>query len=499
MGQVYCALDTRLGRRVAIKVSVKQFNDRFEREARAIAALNHPHVCTLYDVGPNYLVMELLEGETLAARLRRGPLSLELTARYGAEIADALAAAHVRGIVHRDLKPGNIMLTKSGAKVLDFGLAKLVDGDNLSEQAPDLTASQAIIGTPAYMAPEQLQGKEAGIPADIFAVGLLLYEMATGERAFKERMPALLAASILSSSPPLDRLSPPQFAHIVERCLERDPEMRWHSAQDLKIELEWAAQKTAPNGKSNESGKGYPRMGMLAAASALGIALGCFLMWRVRPAVPSEEPSLSQATRLTHDVGLTIDPDISTDGRLLAYSSDRASVGESNLDIWVQQLSGGEPIRLTHDPADDHDPSFSPDSSQIVFRSERSGGGVYVIPALGGDERLIAPAGRRPRFSPDGQWVAYWTGMQQTAIRVRESRAFIVRPTGGTPMPIAPDLSIAGGHVNEWNLLDDFSVANRLATFCSKRNPTHGPYRAVLYATATSPVTWGMKGARSFR
>src|SRR5579863_4828649 len=175
MGQVFRGVDTRLGRPVAVKTSREQFSARFDREARAISSLNHPHICTLYDVGPNYLVMELCEGETLAARLKRGRLSIQEAFSYGAQIADALAAAHAKGIVHRDLKPGNIMLSKAGIKVLDFGLAK-------SPQDLTLTGTRMVMGTPAYMAPEQREGKDCDARSDIYSLGLVLHEMATGKR-----------------------------------------------------------------------------------------------------------------------------------------------------------------------------------------------------------------------------------------------------------------------------------------------------------------------------
>ena len=203
MGEVFRAIDTRLGRAVAIKTTHEKFSDRFEREARAISSLNHPNICTLYDVGPNYLVMELVDGETLAARLKKGKLSIDETLRYGAQIADALAAAHAKGIVHRDLKPANVMVTKTGVKVLDFGLAK-------SLQDETLTASRAVMGTPAYMAPEQREGKEADARTDIFALGLVLYEMATGKRAPQ------------GEAPTMDDV-PPQLAPVIERCLAPIP------------------------------------------------------------------------------------------------------------------------------------------------------------------------------------------------------------------------------------------------------------------------------------
>jgi len=197
MGEVYRAIDTRLGRPVAIKISAEQFSSRFEREARAIAAVNHPNICSLYDVGPDYLVMELVEGDTLAARLRKGPLPLDLVLEYGIGIARALRGAHERGIVHRDLKPGNIMITKSGAKVLDFGVAKVQSNEMM-------TATSAIVGTPAYKAPEQLNGEDADTRTDIYALGLVLHEMATGTRLTVTPGDQPASASL---PPPLDQPS----------------------------------------------------------------------------------------------------------------------------------------------------------------------------------------------------------------------------------------------------------------------------------------------------
>ena len=213
MGEVFRAVDTRLGRTVAVKVTHEKFNDRFEREARAIAALNHPHICTLHDVGSGYLVMEFLEGETLAQRLKRGKLSMEETLRYGEQIAGALAAAHGKGIIHRDLKPANIMLVKPGVKVLDFGLAK-------AEQDETLTAPLAVMGTLGYMAPEQREGKPADARSDIYSLGCVLYEMSTGARP--------------GSGP---RVPSRKLESIVNRCLERDPERRWQSVDELQNAL----------------------------------------------------------------------------------------------------------------------------------------------------------------------------------------------------------------------------------------------------------------------
>ena len=225
MGEVFRAVDTRLGRAVAIKLAHEKFSGRFEREARAVAALNHPHICTLYDVGSNFLVMEFIEGETLAQRLSRGKLSTEETLRYGGQIVGALAAAHAKAIIHRDLKPGNIMLTKSGVKVLDFGLAKGAGDETL-------TASRAIMGTPAYMAPEQREGKPADTRADIYSLGCVLYEMSTGTRIGSGQ-----------------RVHPRALERIVNRCMEQDPGRRWQSVAELARELGALAGYT-PHGKA---------------------------------------------------------------------------------------------------------------------------------------------------------------------------------------------------------------------------------------------------------
>src|SRR6202051_2620980 len=214
MGEVYLGTDTRLDRSVAIKVSSREFNDRFEREARAISSLNHPNICTLYDVGPNYFVMELVEGETIAARLKSGPLQVKTALAYASQIMAALVEAHAKGIVHRDLKPANIMIAKSGVKVLDFGLAK-------SGQDETVTASRMVMGTPAYMAPEQREGKPADARSDIYSFGCVLHEMLTGVRPASQRK----------------RIPSRRLDKIVSRCLEEDRERRWQSAAELEREL----------------------------------------------------------------------------------------------------------------------------------------------------------------------------------------------------------------------------------------------------------------------
>src|SRR5262245_48753268 len=267
MGEVYKARDNRLNRTVAIKVlpadvsSDPAAKQRFKREAETVAALNHPHICILHDVGEengaDYLVMELLDGETLAQRLTRGPLPLNQALEYASEIADALDKAHRQGIIHRDLKPGNIMLTKSGAKLLDFGLAKLkrrADTAKSLSTLPtkdDITAQGMIIGTLPYMAPEQLNGEEPDARTDIFAFGAVLYEMISGKRAFDGKTQAVLISAILSSEPlSLSELRSdltPDLCRLVRRCLAKDPENRWQSSRDLTIELDALSGPSQPS------------------------------------------------------------------------------------------------------------------------------------------------------------------------------------------------------------------------------------------------------------
>src|SRR5256712_1886849 len=296
MGEVWRGRDTRLDRSVAIKIlpasfaANAQLKTRFEREARAISQLNHPNICTLYDVGDSYLVMELLEGESLADRLAKGPLPLEQVLRYGTQIADALDKAHRQGIVHRDLKPGTIMLTKSGAKLLDFGLAKaeasVVDVASLTEQRP-LTEEGTIVGTFQYMAPEQLEGLPADARTDIFGFGAVVYEMATARRAFEGKTKTSLIAAIVSSEPaPMSKiqpLTPPALEPVVRKCLAKDPDDRWQSAHDIAEELSWISEAGSQAGVAAPliaRKKSRERLGW-AAAVAVALVAGAFASQRL--------------------------------------------------------------------------------------------------------------------------------------------------------------------------------------------------------------------------
>lgn len=348
MGRVYRATDTRLGRPVAIKICKEEFSGRFEQESRSIAAINHPNVCTLFDVGPNYLVMELVEGKTLAARLNHGKLPLSEVLRVGAQIAEALAVAHARGIVHRDLKPTNIMLTKSGVKVLDFGLAKsVVDSD--------LTSTNRVMGTPAYMAPERLEGKEADERADIFALGLILAQMATGH---------------LSGYP---QDLPPGLDRVVRRCLETDPDERWQCARDLQWELESIAQAAAavPSRSWNKL-----LAGALGLAAILLAALAVMYLRKQPPSQPLARMSILLPER-SRALSLAVSPD----GRSLAV----VLVKDGKQQIWIRTVDSFQLTALagTEGAAD---PFWSPDGRFIAFfadaklkKIESSGGPVQTL------------------------------------------------------------------------------------------------------------------------
>jgi predicted Ser/Thr protein kinase len=324
MGQVYKARDTRLDRIVALKVSKREFTERFEREARAISALNHPHICQLYDVGPNFLVMEFAEGAPI-----KGALSLEKALEYSRQILDALDHAHRHRITHRDLKPANIMITRQGVKLLDFGLAKLETGplretDETVTQA--LTKQGQIVGTLQYMSPEQLQGKQADARSDIFSFGAVLYEMLSGKRAFEGSSAASVIAAVLERQPAPLELSPP-LDRVIRACLEKDPEQRIQAALDAKRALEWAAEPVLPVGKTAPS---RSLLGVVAriAPVVLAVALAgvSWIAWR------ATRPVAHPLARLEVDMGadVSLPPadnggassvTISPDGTRLVYIS----------------------------------------------------------------------------------------------------------------------------------------------------------------------------------
>src|SRR5688572_19235375 len=405
MGEVYRARDVRLDRSVAIKTMAADLamdaesRQRFDVEARAVSALSHPNICALFDVGRDsprhrggpsagaavdFLVFELVAGESLADRLIRGPLPLDVLWRTAEEIAGALDAAHARGITHRDLKPANVMLTRSGAKLLDFGLAKLrqpvaptpVSQATLSFN-PTLTAKGAVLGTFAYMAPEQIEGKAVDARADIFAFGALLYEMATGRRAFDGDSQAGLTASILARHPPpassVQASLPPSFDHLVERCLAKDPDERWQSARDVLFELRWIAERPEEAARRARSGSRHRawRIGAGAAALFGGVAVGVALYRNAadRPSAPSRAVMrLSLALPSSAPLALEDQTSValSGDGTKLAYVA-RTPVG-TQLYLRALDQFGATPIEGTEGGSL---PFFSPDGEWIAFFADR--------------------------------------------------------------------------------------------------------------------------------
>jgi serine/threonine protein kinase len=386
MGRVYRARDTRLNRTVAIKISKQGFGERFEREARAVAALNHPHICQLYDVGPNYLVMEFVEGAPL-----KGRLPLAKAVEYGGEILEALDAAHRKGVVHRDLKPANILVSKQGVKLLDFGLAKQAappGGD--ATVTKGLTIAGSILGTVQYMSPEQLQGKPVDARSDLFSFGCVLYEMLTGKRAFEGENPASVIAAVLEREPAPLEISPP-LDRVVERCLAKDPERRFQTAIDLKTALNWAVEQ-AP---VVTPGMRRWWISGVAAALALGLAGGWMVSRNGRPAegkspflhfqiTPPKGPGAYFSASQTN---LSVSPD----GRFIAY---RASVNGSS-GVWLHGLDGS-PDRLLVDSADNSlasTPFWSPDGKSVGWTAN---GKLWRTDLAGGTPVALCPAGTSP-------------------------------------------------------------------------------------------------------
>jgi predicted Ser/Thr protein kinase len=442
MGEVYKARDTRLDRIVAVKVSKTEFSERFEREARAIATLNHPHICQLYDVGPNYLVMEYVEGAALVSREKPGPLPLDQTLKYAAEICDALDAAHKKNITHRDLKPANILVTKAGVKLLDFGLAKVGPAVQAGEgtMTMALTGKGEILGTFQYMSPEQINGQDAGPQSDLFSFGLVLYEMLTGKRAFDGSTPASVIAAILERpAPSVADVAPLALDRVLKRCLEKDPEKRWQSARDLKIELEWIG--LAPEPEKTAPSRSRFRWGAWIAAAVLGLALIVVgaVLWRATR--PAEEPRVLKMSVLPPEKSALLGdiPAVSPDGQRVVF----AAALDGKTSLWVRDLGSLEARAL---PGTDGAslPFWSPDSRFIGFFAN---GRLKKTEAAGGPVQTLcdAPLGRGGTWNRNDV-IVFAPELQ--------SGLFRVPAAGGTPVPVTALNEQEGAHRYPWFLPD---------------------------------------------
>jgi Tol biopolymer transport system component len=458
MGEVYKATDTRLNRTVAIKVLPAHFSDnpemklRFDREAQTIAGLNHPHICTLHDVGrqgdTDFLVMEYLEGETLAARIARGPLPLDEALRVATQIADALEKAHGQGVTHRDLKPGNVMLTETGAKLLDFGLAKLRQAPQASPSGAALsaissaTAPGAILGTMQYMAPEQLEGKEADARTDIFAFGAVLYEMVTGARAFQGKSQAHLIAAIVTAQPePISKTqqaTPPALDFLVERCLAKDPEQRVQTATDLVWKLRWITE--AGSGAALAPLATRRRTFSVARVALVAVSLLVVAMSVVVFVAPGDTAT-RQVTRFLVDVPDTPVAEaisISPDGRLLAYAASDAGTTA----VFVRPLNRAVGQKLPGTEGAGR-LFWSPDSKWIAFFAD---GRLKKVEAAGGPPQNICETPDLVGGTWNGQGVILFAsskGLQR------------VLDVGGQPSPIEVPEDLKGKSPREPYFLPD--------------------------------------------
>jgi Tol biopolymer transport system component len=504
MGEVYRARDTKLNRDVALKVLPPAFTAdadrvaRFEREARLLASLNHPHIGSIYGFedtgGAPALVLELVEGDTLDDRVRRGSLPVPEALAVARQIADALDAAHASGIVHRDLKPSNIKITADGTvKVLDFGLAKALAADGSGPDmatSPTMTASETIpgviLGTAAYMSPEQARGQPVDKRTDIWAFGCVLLEMLSGSSAFGRQTVTDTLAAVVGAEPEWTSLpagTPATIRHLLTRCLQKDARRRLHDIADARIEIDDAM--AAPAAAAPVLALRRTRMVVLALSLGIATALGVLWIARDRFGRPAEQPADVRVTRLTDLSGLEEAPAISPDGKSVVFT---AGVG-GRRQLFVQLVGGGAPLQITRDPVDHEYPRWSPDSSAIFYFSaaapgERQGN-IWEIPALGGvprrvvnsvSEADVSPASGRlalfrlaregiqlvtaptdgsrfdvvadvgaatyylhPRWSPDGRWIAFQRG---DSVRFD---VFVAPASGGAPRQLTRDNNMMNG------------------------------------------------------
>ncbi len=512
MGVVYRARDTRLKRTVAIKILQPEFfvdpkrRERLAAEARTVSSLSHPNICVLYDIGQqdgtDYLVMEYLEGETLADRISRGPLSTAELLAVAAEVADALAKAHEQGILHRDLKPSNIMLTKTGAKLLDFGLAKLeanaparsvssadtISALNLTVPQESLTAAGTLLGTTYYMSPEVLEGNKADVRSDIFAFGAVLYEMATGKRAFEGKAPATVIAAILERDPPAVATvrpeSPPALDQLIRSCLAKDPQQRWQSMHDLKIELGWQAgesRKTAEASSGISKARVREKLAWGAALALLAVALFLGIARSRNGATP---PPLVRSSILPPPGWsfMSFDFALSPDGARLAFV---ALDKEGKNALWVrglsasaaQQISGTEGAMF---------PFWSPDSKRIGFFAD----GKLKIVGIGGEAVQIlceAQAGRGGTWSRDGT-IVFAPFIAGPLYRISDS--------GGAESSVTRMPREGGGQAHRWPyFLPDGDHFLYFVDWSTPKDPeTNGIYAGSLHSGTPKLVSSEITG-----
>ena len=478
MGEVWRATDTKLQRDVAIKILPAEVAGdtarlaRFQREAQLLAALNHPNIAAIHGLeeagGKPFLVLELVAGEDLAERLKRGPLPVDEAVEVARQIAEALEEAHERGVVHRDLKPANVKITPDGkVKILDFGLAKAWAGDAASGSAPDLsqsptlahtgTAAGVILGTAAYMSPEQARGKSVDKRADVWAFGALLHELLTGRPLFAGETASDVLAAVLTREPDwaaLPAATPASVRRLLRRCLERDPRQRLRDIGEARIALAAPAAEPAAGADAGAAGPRSSRWLAPALLAAAGLAFAAGYVARRPAAAPA--PLVGPGTlvrQLTFEPGLETEPSFSPDANYLAYTAN----DRSSLDVVVMPLGGGQIRRLASTPADEAQPAWSPDGTQIAFTSARDrggrlrailglgalspfvqgqGGDIFLAPAAGGPAVTLVEQGSYPAWSPDGKWVAFQSD------RSGQWDIWAVPASGGEPRPITKDALI---------------------------------------------------------
>ena len=492
MGEVCRANDTRLDRPVAIKILPAQFTadpvsrQRFEREAKTISSLNHPHICVLYDIGHqegvDFIVMECVEGETLAKRLEKGPLGLDQTLKYGAQIAEALDKAHCSGIVHRDLKPGNIMLTASGAKLLDFGLAKeaapLVSGETLTAAAASSPVTQqgTILGTFQYMSPEQIEGKQVDGRSDIFSLGAVLYEMVAGKRAFEGKTQFSVASAILEREPQalsvLKPVTPRGLERAIQRCLAKDPEERWQTGRDLASELKWIGESGRQTGAAaqtrSEAGHGQGSMKWLPwliSGALAALLLAGASWWRsAKQGEPSRQYFAAPLDFPARDMA------IAPDGHTVAVVGYSEAARKSV--IWLYEV-GSQEAKVVHETEGGNFPFWSPNGKSLAFFAD---GKLKRLDIAGGPVQTIcdAPSGRGGTWNKDGVILFTPAGRLTSGL----SR---VSASGGTPTPLGGVFPGQGETSQRWPMfLPDGKHYLFLAATITKRSESDGIYLGSL-------------------